>query len=832
MQSIFRPKHQKLILQCYPSPKLSIAETKPNQAELSYLVFYASSRRTKLEKVGEFLLKKTSADISHKRVGHLKVTLYILQELIVKCSEDLGFMTPYVVSIMNDIVQLGDLSTCQLASEVFIIYCETLQPIQRQVFSSSVKLLKKFLNVISTFLGFASTKSNLKEWLYISLNTSLVIADYIDPSFSQFENENLINKSVNLILKTLSNHQADLSLVKISTGVSTSQINEKNIENIDEIATFALKSFFDTSSKRQLDEATKTVLQYIISNNNDLRWANNIMIICCKKAHIELRHRILIIFSNEIGNYVKKNQIDILDYLLKVTSNILNSTLVQFIGLPVLDILNKVIEFEQLMILHNEAHILKESYSDIIRSLSGRIYYNNQINDITSAVLSDYYYETTNNSNNLNDAQFYHYTEVIIDNIKDILTIAEKPDVALKISNYPLSIFNYIYLVFSFENFPKLRQQLQTIWLSLIEEFYKDNKDENYSIPNYESLITNNNDNNLCLLFDSIDKILVNDVRDEIKAQLSITISTLIKVFKINFLMNYLKYSSLWLADPKDFKYSLSLLILGLSSTIVRGAQTLAALADSKIAFSQNQNLWPEYISYQPSSKPSSNVLTNEELHNILNEIPEINQWTSKINIDEIPSFAKNLPKHHNPVILMSASNSVLSLPLGKQNSFGNMKTMSRGISHAHRTLSQSHESNVDCPANGNNGVVEENNNQIRRRDSSISATSTDIETNYTNEDFNFSAHQIPFGSGRSLRSGWSMRSGRNGRHINLHELKETKNSNIEETDLNRLVKTRTSGTFGRISSMTTVPNGNKENSRKNTSSGLAFAISGLNLDD
>lgn len=800
MQSIFKPKHQKIILQCYPSTKLSIAETKPNQAELSYLVFYASSRRTKLEKVGNFLLKKTSSDISHKRVGHLKVTLYILQELIVKCSEDLGFMTPYVVSIMSDIVKLGDLSTCQLASEVFIIYCENLQQIQKQVFSSDIEVLKKFLNVISTFLNFAFSKLNSNEWLRISLNISFTIADYIDPSYSQFENNNLINKSLNLILSTLSNNQTDLSLVKVTSGVSA-KIQSIEDKTIDELATFALKSFFDTSSKRQLDESTKSILQFIISNGKDLRWSNNIIIICCKKTHIELRHRILIIFSNEIETYVKNNKVDILDYLIKITSNMLNSNLVQFIGLPVLDILNKLIEFEQSMILYNEAHILKESYSDIIKSLSGRIYYNNQINDMIASVLTDYYYEVNNSLNNLNESQFYHYTEIIIGNIRDIVLVSQKPDIVLKISKFQLPIFNYIYLRFKFEQFPKISQQLQVIWLSLIEEFYRDNVDEDYSIPNFESLIINNNDNNLCLFFDAINKLLSNeDIRNETKAQISITISTLNKAFKLNFLMNYLKYSKLWLENPKDFKYSLSLLILGLSSStsIQSGGEKLAMLADSKIAYSQNEKLWPEYIGYQPLSTPSSNVLTIDELITILNEIPEIQVWMSKINIDQAPSsISKALPKPHNNFILMSASNSVLSVPLPNKNPLSNIKPE---ISQNYNTISQETSSNDEHLMNTDN---------------------SDLDTSYTSEDFVLSAPHTQFNNA-SLRSGRSMRSYRTARQLNIQELKSLNNEN----GLSHLIQTRTAGTLGPNSAKTATING------RTKGSGLAYSIAAINLDD
>lgn len=66
-----RPKHQTLILKAYPRfrKKWSAADVKPNSSELSYLLYYASTRRVKLQKVGAFLEKKTAADVYRQRIG-------------------------------------------------------------------------------------------------------------------------------------------------------------------------------------------------------------------------------------------------------------------------------------------------------------------------------------------------------------------------------------------------------------------------------------------------------------------------------------------------------------------------------------------------------------------------------------------------------------------------------------------------------------------------------------------------------------------------------------------------------------------------------------------
>lgn len=57
-------KHATLINNCYPEKE---GEKGPRSSELSYLVFYASSRPVKLTKVGLFLEKKVERDAARNR---------------------------------------------------------------------------------------------------------------------------------------------------------------------------------------------------------------------------------------------------------------------------------------------------------------------------------------------------------------------------------------------------------------------------------------------------------------------------------------------------------------------------------------------------------------------------------------------------------------------------------------------------------------------------------------------------------------------------------------------------------------------------------------------
>lgn len=78
IQQKCRPKHQVLVLKCYPRTSKGAVDVKPNSSELSYLLFYATSRRTKIQKVGSFLEKKTASDVWRLRIGYVAALLLTL----------------------------------------------------------------------------------------------------------------------------------------------------------------------------------------------------------------------------------------------------------------------------------------------------------------------------------------------------------------------------------------------------------------------------------------------------------------------------------------------------------------------------------------------------------------------------------------------------------------------------------------------------------------------------------------------------------------------------------------------------------------------------------
>lgn len=120
---ICRPKHQVLILKCYPKGPRDNLDVKPNSSELSYLLYYATTRRAKLQKIGSFLTKKTNEDIAKKRLSHVTITLQIFAALISKSPKDLPLYVRNILGILASVLRSQDLGLVEASLPTFEAFC-------------------------------------------------------------------------------------------------------------------------------------------------------------------------------------------------------------------------------------------------------------------------------------------------------------------------------------------------------------------------------------------------------------------------------------------------------------------------------------------------------------------------------------------------------------------------------------------------------------------------------------------------------------------------------------------------------------------------------------
>ncbi|KAI1755661.1 hypothetical protein F4782DRAFT_486331 [Xylaria castorea] len=124
IQQKCRPKNQVLVLKCYPRTTKGAVDIKPNSSELSYLLFYATSRRSKIQKIGQFLEKKTASDVWRLRIGNVQVTLQILAALIEKSPKDLPLFAQNVLKILGLILRSNDITMVEASLPTFETFCE------------------------------------------------------------------------------------------------------------------------------------------------------------------------------------------------------------------------------------------------------------------------------------------------------------------------------------------------------------------------------------------------------------------------------------------------------------------------------------------------------------------------------------------------------------------------------------------------------------------------------------------------------------------------------------------------------------------------------------
>jgi len=164
----FKPKHQVLILKCYPRlPKnSSAAEIKPNGSELSYLLFYASSRKSKLTKVGTFLEKRTTGDLYKSRSSSVQVTLQILTACLNNPGiggggpEGFGLFAPFVLRILRDVLKsANDTALIESAVPTWDSFCRHQDHV---ALSADPEYRSLFAEVVRLWAGYA-TKEHGKQ---------------------------------------------------------------------------------------------------------------------------------------------------------------------------------------------------------------------------------------------------------------------------------------------------------------------------------------------------------------------------------------------------------------------------------------------------------------------------------------------------------------------------------------------------------------------------------------------------------------------------------------------------------------------------------------------
>ncbi|KAI5960564.1 EFR3 [Candida pseudojiufengensis] len=460
MNKIFQHKHQKLILQCYPAGKAT--DKKPNSSELSYLLYYASTRRIKLEKVIHFIKEKTQHDAARNRTGNLQVTLAIIKELIEKCKENLNVFAPQVCTIMKICLDTKDISVCKNVVKTYEVLCKNLDG---ALFSGDKEFVQEFTDLSQQLINTGKEKNinqNQLDWQMISIKAINSISNCL--GYSNNTSKKFIAISIPFLIQIIMHNNNISSLVsKLKSNINVEsdgkrlsrvqsqksqtivhqQIDDDfdndnlTITDVNEEAMIALKSFFNNNTTAQISEVTRAVVQHIYSTNLNLDWGIVLLELCVTWIPIQLR---FVSSSTLLSTLNRMNvegpsksnynlQLTYAKYLLGLLSSGVN-----MIGLSISDIIQQLLNLQTDLILKpsdlskSEIDILTNIYSDCICNVTTHIYYYDQVPDSIQEILvkTDYVLDNSfvDNSNQTTSGERIHDLIIqFLDNISKIFLI-------------------------------------------------------------------------------------------------------------------------------------------------------------------------------------------------------------------------------------------------------------------------------------------------------------------------------------------------------------------------------------------------------------------------
>ncbi|CAN6607772.1 hypothetical protein TRVA0_003S03510 [Trichomonascus vanleenenianus] len=403
MKNKLASKHQKLILQCYPAGRG--VEKRPNASELSYLLYYVSTRRVKLAKVGLFLEKLAKSDVYRGRSGNVAVTLDILKALIQRTPEDLNMFAWHVVAIISNVFSSNDLALCQHAAEVYSVFCSKHDT---ALFTGDADYVKAFRDLVEQFIAISSnpTGPNALQWRTLGINCAKSTASsaVVSTPSGQF----LIGLLIPLVLSTLPVDQTGNVLEELKTQLeyADSQKNsdetsaaskdaeseEKPADKLYLLAFEALRSFFQSIIGFQLRYTTRNIVEYLMKVDHDSNWCTTLIIAATRWTPVQLRFAIL---QTLVDCFVGLNASDVSSQLdmCRLITSLLNSS-VNMAGLAVMDVLRALVSHQHRIIQDaSEGRIVGlnqvvDEIKNCIIAITTHIYYADQISDMVTELLS------------------------------------------------------------------------------------------------------------------------------------------------------------------------------------------------------------------------------------------------------------------------------------------------------------------------------------------------------------------------------------------------------------------------------------------------------------
>ncbi|KAF2633153.1 hypothetical protein BU25DRAFT_405090 [Macroventuria anomochaeta] len=384
-----RPKHQVLVLKCYPKYNKANVDVRANSSELSYLLYYASTRRSKLTKVTDFLDKRATSDVWKGRTGNVQVTLQIVTAVVEKCPRDLPLYQRAVLRILKTILKSEHVGMVEDTLPAFEALCRHQEPAS---LAADLEYIRQYEEIVQLYAQFAakeqtsSAKGAAQSWpvqLRFRRAGLTALKAVAESESLGSETGRQLNAIIPVVLaniyaesgaylsrlesreKDSEAHDKELALSRrksVSTAARTSTNEDEEggdpvaasgtteaadklaEEKVGVLALQALRNIFQGVNRGQLRLATSAVLNFIGANVKGPHppgesWATKLMAIICAWAPVQDRYAILVaVVEALVRSPVVEDDVDRQLVLATVIDYLLSST-INFIGLSVMDVL-------------------------------------------------------------------------------------------------------------------------------------------------------------------------------------------------------------------------------------------------------------------------------------------------------------------------------------------------------------------------------------------------------------------------------------------------------------------------------------------------------------
>lgn len=601
MRVLHYSKHQKLILQCYPPGKA--VDKKPNPLELSYLLYYASTRRVKLEKVISFLNHKTATDAKGNKLGNLQVTLRIVLALIEKCSDNLNAFAEQVCEILACILRVGEIQLHKLLVKTYGVLCATLDD---GLFAGDKQFVDNFVKLSDEIIAIGARKLQdklspaHKEWHMVTLTACRHV--FSCPGFSPLVSDHFIAKCVPILAQTIRETALHANLLtrlnsnlnvenEVERRISVSRSrpaakpvadSEENsiLENdLKDEAIEGLRTLFNTSLSHRLAEGTKAVVDFTFKKSGeDNEWGVTFVEMCASWIPVQLRFNALLTLLGSLTAMSDKagKEGGSFPKTAHYARNVLGLVSLNFnmIGLSIADVIQLLLTLQSNTYLSssesltgNQVAELSSIYSQCVCNLSTHIYYFDQVLDSIESILMQIDTTLLVSTNAHHPAKVHDLVLVLLENISTVLVFLQKGNSSISrnratLENWDVSLsLLTIRKLFSEFAASASATQIASIELKYLEVFKlfmlreltdaDSGKDDElvkrFLTPNCNDYIENLQ-NFIASLFAHVDDHLDELSGEDFAVVQSITdvLITLLRISGINFVHNFLPFFQLW----------------------------------------------------------------------------------------------------------------------------------------------------------------------------------------------------------------------------------------------------------------------------------------------